>query len=82
MDSGMIGKIEKAKRYAQEKERFTLNNFQATIRGDNDDHVVHYVDGKWDCDCSFFQTRGVCVHTMALEILLNGMIQKGDHPEF
>ena len=82
MDSGMIGKIEKAKRYAEEKDRITLNTFQATFKGDNNDHVVQYEQGKWTCDCEFFKTRGVCVHTMALEILLNAMIQKGDHTEF
>jgi len=78
MDSGMIGKIEKAKRYAEEKDRITLNNFQATFKGDNNDHVVHYEQGKWVCDCSFFKTRGVCVHTMALEMVLNGMVEKAE----
>jgi hypothetical protein len=26
------------------------------------------------CNCSFFASRGVCCHTMALEKLLKGMI--------
>jgi hypothetical protein len=29
MDSGLIGKIEKAKRYAEEKDRITINTFEA-----------------------------------------------------
>ena len=48
MDSGMIGKIEKAKRYAEEKDRITLNNFQATFKGDNNDHVVYNHHGALD----------------------------------
>ncbi len=32
MDSGLIGKIEKAKRYAEEKDRITINTFEAKIR--------------------------------------------------
>lgn len=78
MDSGMIGKIEKAKRYAEEKDRITINNFQATFKGDNNDHVVQYEQGRWVCDCSFFQTRGVCVHTMALEMVLKGMVANAE----
>lgn len=81
MDSGMIGKIEKAKRYAEEKDRISFTSFEASFKGDNNGHTVYYNQGKWTCDCGFFQTRGVCVHTMALEMVLNGMIQKGDHPE-
>ena len=74
MDSGMIGKIEKAKRYAEERERIRFERFQATIEGTNNDHQVTYEDGTWTCDCSFFLTRGVCSHTMALERILERMI--------
>ncbi len=81
MDSGMIGKIEKAKRYAEEKDRISLTQFEAVFKGDNNDHTVHYDNGTWSCDCSFFQTRGVCVHTMALEMILNGMILKEELPQ-
>jgi hypothetical protein len=34
MDYGMIGKIEKAKRYAEEPERFQFDRFAITFRGD------------------------------------------------
>jgi hypothetical protein len=74
MDSGMIGKIQKAKRYAQERERFHFEAFTVTIDGENNSHRVSLADGKWTCDCDFFRGRGVCTHTMALEELLKGMI--------
>ncbi len=35
MDYGMIGKREKAKRYAEEQNRFLLNKFDVTFHGDN-----------------------------------------------
>lgn len=73
MDYSMIGKIEKAKRYAQERERFEFRSFTVTVKGDNNAHDVQYVDGNWKCDCEFFQTRGRCVHTMSLETILEGM---------
>ena len=74
MDYGMIGKREKARRYAQERERMHFNSFTVTLDGENNPHNVSYDHGKWSCDCSFFATRGVCSHTMALEILLENMI--------
>jgi hypothetical protein len=33
MDYGMIGKIEKAKRYAQQKDRFSVNKFEFDVGG-------------------------------------------------
>jgi hypothetical protein len=74
MDSGMIGKIEKAKRYAEEPTRFQFDNFAMTFRGDNNDHEVAFADGKLHCDCEFFMTHDRCGHTMALEILFKDMI--------
>jgi hypothetical protein len=73
MDYSMIGKIEKAKRYAQERNRFEFHNFSVTVKGDNNSHLVNYEDGKWRCDCEYFITRGRCVHTMSLETILEGM---------
>ena len=75
MDYSMIGKIEKAKRYAQEKNRFQFNSFSVAVKGDNNTHYVSFTDGAWKCDCEFFATHGRCVHTMALEDILKGMIQ-------
>jgi len=74
MDYGMIGKIEKAKRYAQERHRFHFEAFTVTIDGDNNAHRVQFANGQWSCDCDFFRSRGVCTHTMALEEVLKGMI--------
>ena len=75
MDYGMIGKIEKAKRYAQEKDRFQFKSFTVVVKGDNNSHEVSFANGEWKCDCEFFATHGRCVHTMALEEILNGMIE-------
>ncbi len=74
MDYGMIGKIEKARRYAAERNRIHFTNFQVTFSGDNGPHTVTYQDDSWHCDCNFFNSRGVCSHTMAMERILEGMI--------
>ena len=74
MDYGMIGKIEKAKRYAEERERIRVESFRATFDGDNNPHTVEFGSEGWKCACDFFQRRGVCSHTMALERILERML--------
>ena len=75
MDSGMIGKIHKAKQYAEERDRIEFTQFSVTFRGENNDHEITFDNGKWNCECSFFASHGVCSHTMALEKILDGMIE-------
>ncbi len=74
MQSSLIGKIEKAKRYAREPERVTLQDFTTTFRGNNDSHNTGYKDGHWFCSCDFFSGWGTCAHTMALEKMLESML--------
>ncbi len=75
MDYGMIGKIEKAKIYAEERDRIQFSSFAVSIRGDNDkSHQVDYTGGRWTCDCRFFGSRGHCSHTMAMERVLGVML--------
>jgi hypothetical protein len=74
MDSGMIGKIEKAKRYAEQPDRILFQEFKVTVNGDHDNHLVCFSSGQWSCDCGFFAKRGVCSHTMALERVLGVML--------
>ena len=76
MQSSLIGKIEKAKRYAEEPERVTFRDFAADFRGENSSYKVSYEAGKWNCTCSFFSQRGVCSHTMALQRLLANMLPR------
>ena len=54
MQSSLIGKIEKAKYYASEPQRATLNGLSVSFRGDNDTHAVTLHDDHWHCSCDFF----------------------------
>ena len=76
MDTAMIGKIEKAKKYAEQPELMQFTSFSVNFEGTNNPHVVTYDRGTWKCECSFFQSRGCCSHTMALERVLDKMIEK------
>ena len=76
MQSSLIGKIEKANRYAQEIERITFSELSVKFRGDNSNYDTGFKDGNWYCSCHFFSSWGRCSHTMALEKILGKMLPK------
>ncbi|MCS6802344.1 MAG: hypothetical protein RMM58_13045 [Chloroflexota bacterium] len=74
MNSSVIGKIEKARRYAQERNRIHFTSLSATFHGENADHTVTLENGRWHCSCHFFKGWNFCSHTMAFERVLEGML--------
>jgi hypothetical protein len=74
MHSSLIGKIEKARRYAQEPDRIKLQEFTAEFRGEHSSYTVTYRNQKWHCTCHFFSQWNLCSHTMALQQLLDKML--------
>ena len=74
MQSSLIGKIEKAKRYALETDRITFSELSVNFRGENNDYTTEFRDGKWHCSCHFFNSWGLCSHTMAMEKILGVML--------
>lgn len=79
MYSSIIGKVQKAHQYAQERDRVCVQQIAVTIHGDNDDHEVSYRGGVWSCTCHFFAGYGICSHTMALERILGVMVPVKQH---
>jgi hypothetical protein len=69
MNSSLISKIEKAKRYAAEPERVRFRSLDVEFRGDNDAHRVKLETETWDCTCDYFSVHKICAHVMALERL-------------
>ena len=78
MNSGMIGKIDKAHRYAEEPDRMQIGSFQATFRGSHDSYDVSYSDQGWHCSCHTFEAHVLdsCPHVMAAQILLSPMLSE------
>ena len=76
MQSSLIGKIEKAKRYALETDRVSFTELSVKFHGDHNDYTTEYRDGKWHCTCPFFSNWGTCAHTMAMERILGKMLPK------
>lgn len=80
MDYGMIGKIEKAKRYAREPERVTFHTLTAEMQGDNDLYTLHLTPEGWACTCAGYRAYHICPHIMALEKLLKPMLKRSPLP--
>ncbi|MCW5876956.1 MAG: hypothetical protein KIS85_08765 [Anaerolineales bacterium] len=76
MDTGLLRKFEKAKTYAEERTRMSVESMVVHFSGINNPHRVEYKDGAWQCDCEFFVGRDECSHTMALEMVLTGMLKQ------
>jgi len=74
MQSSLIGKIEKAKRYATETDRICFTEASVTFRGEHADYTLHFENGRWHCTCGFFSQRGLCSHTMAMDRILGDML--------
>jgi hypothetical protein len=74
VNSSIIGKIEKAKRYATERNRMRVTTLSVEFHGENSDHTVTLTDSGWKCTCEFFHDHGACAHSMALERVLEGML--------
>ena len=74
MHSSVIGKIEKANRYARELDRITFDRFSVTFRGDNDTHVVTLDADRWQCSCHYFDSWKTCAHVLALQKIMGQML--------
>ena len=76
MHSSMIGKVEKAMRYAHEPDRVKIEQFQARFTGDNGSHSVSLDADTWRCDCHLFKSAGGCAHTLAVQKILDPMLSE------
>ena len=74
MHSSLIGKVEKANRYARERDRLTFDRLTVTFRGDNDTHHVTLDAGVWHCTCHYFESWKSCVHQLTLQKILGEML--------
>jgi hypothetical protein len=70
----MIGKVEKAMRYAHEPDRVKISQLTVTFSGDNGSHAISLDADQWHCDCHLFESAGGCSHTLAIQKMLDPML--------
>jgi hypothetical protein len=74
MHSSVIGKIEKAHRYARELDRISFERLSVTVRGDNATHRVSLDADGWHCTCHYFESNRACAHAVAIQQVLGVML--------
>ena len=74
MHSSLIGKIEKANRYARETDRITFDALSLEFRGDNDTHRLALDADGWRCNCHYFESWQTCVHILTIQKVLGNML--------
>ncbi|MBM3131613.1 MAG: hypothetical protein FJZ95_01085 [Chloroflexi bacterium] len=74
MRSDIISRVEKANRYAGERDRINFRNFSVSFRGTHDTHLTSFQDGKWVCTCNSFAKWETCAHVMAMQKVLGDML--------
>src|SRR5690606_11724722 len=81
VNSTMISKIEKARRYAEEPERVTFESFKVQFKGTHDDYTVTMDGADFRCSCHFFEVQemGTCCHIMALQRMFEKMMTEEQH---
>ena len=82
MHSSVIGKIEKANRYARELDRITVDAISLTFRGDNDTHRVTLDADRWQCNCHYFESWKTCAHVLAMQKILGQMLSEQAQTSF
>jgi hypothetical protein len=82
MHSSVIGKIEKANRYARETDRITFDRLSLTFRGDNDTHRVSLEADGWQCNCHYFENWKTCAHVLAIQKIMGGMLPETAQTSF
>ena len=82
MHSSVIGKIEKANRYARELDRITIDGLSVTFRGDNDTHRVTLDADRWQCNCHYFDSWKTCAHVLAMQKILGEMLSEQAQTSF
>lgn len=74
MNSALISKIEKSRRYAQQPERVTIQGLDLSFQGEHDLYHVTLRDGQWTCSCHFFEGYGTCAHVMGIQRMFEAML--------
>lgn len=82
MRSDLIGKIEKAHRYAGERDRVTFRNLSADFRGTNATHITSLSGAHWHCTCPFFTKWETCSHVMAMQKILGDTLPEEARSSF
>lgn len=65
----LLKKIEKAKKYVSEPDRFTIQGSLAELKSEHGIRRLVFIDGTWQCNCDFSKKYSICSHAIAISEL-------------
>jgi hypothetical protein len=80
MQSTIVTKAEKARRYALELDRLRIGALEATFEAGGGTHVLRLGEAGWSCDCEFFVANRVCPHVEAASRMLDAHLVESAKP--
>lgn len=63
----LIQKVEKAKRYISEPQRFNRKGSGIELQSEHGVRSLSFANDKWNCTCDFYQEYGICSHAIATQ---------------
>jgi hypothetical protein len=75
-----VNKVDKAQRYAKQRERIVFHEMTAQFHGEHGEYTVTLDQKGWHCTCHGFEARGMCPHIMTLERVLRPMVKRELQP--
>ena len=63
----LIRKIEKARKYVSEPDRFIQNGDDIELHSEHNVRRLRLEKNGWSCNCDFFMKYRICSHTIATE---------------
>lgn len=68
--SELLKKIEKARKYISEPERFIVQDSYVELRSEHGIRKLVFINGKWDCSCDFSKKYNICSHAIAAKEII------------
>ena len=67
-DEAYLGKLALAKKYRNEKERYTFEKDRIILHSEHGTRTITQDDEGYHCTCEYYQENGVCSHILSLLI--------------
>jgi len=66
----LIKKINKAKVYSKEPDRFKLKQLEVEMKSEHDARQIYFENDEWKCSCGFYEKNKICSHIIALKEII------------
>lgn len=66
----LIKKINTAKIYSKEPDRFKLKQLEVEMKSEHDTRQIYFENNEWKCSCDFYEKNNICSHIIAAKEII------------